>query len=294
MNDYIVIAADAYKSFFFYLLNEFSFSTSPWYLNYFWALTLISLFVYLLEILFPWRENQPKIREDFFLDLFYMYFNFFIFKLVFSSPVSALAKKAFTWMIGGDTEIVSLFHMTSFPLPVQMVLFLLILDVVQWLTHIALHRFPILWNFHKVHHSIRVMGFAGHLRYHWMENVIYTPVKFLAILIIGGYEPANVFLLYYISIFIGHINHSNINITYGPLKYIFNNPVMHIWHHAESLPKKYRYGVNFGISLSLWDYLFRTAYIKESGRDIKLGFKNLECFPKNFTGQMIYPLNKKD
>ena len=25
---------------------------------------------------------------------------------------------------------------------------------------------------------------------------------------------------------------------------------MHIWHHAHGLPQKYRFGVNFGISLS--------------------------------------------
>ncbi len=295
MNNYIIIAAEAYKNNFFYLINEIGFNTSPLYMNYFWALTLLSIFVYLLELMFPWRKNQPKIRNDFFLDLFYMYFNFFIFKLIIFSPVSALAKNFFTALLGRNIEIVTLFHINSLPLTVQIIIFFLVLDFVQWLTHVALHRFPLLWNFHKVHHSIKVMGFAAHLRYHWMENVIYTPIKFLAILIIGGFEPYNVFFLYYLSILIGHINHSNINISYGPLKYIFNNPVMHIWHHAEALPKKqHRYGVNFGISLSIWDYIFRTAFTNDEGRDIKLGFKNIERFPKNFPGQFIYPINRKD
>ncbi len=294
MENYIYIAIDAYKKFFYYFINEISFNTTPWYLNYFWALTLISLFVYTLEILFPWRKDQPKIRDDFYIDLFYMYFNFFIFKLLFFSPVSAVTKELFTGIIGGRTDTAALFQMQSLPLYGQLILFFLLLDFVQWLTHVSLHRFPVLWTFHKVHHSIRIMGFAGHLRYHWMENVIYTPVKFIAIILIGGAEPSNVFALYYLSVLIGHINHSNINITYGPLKYILNNPVMHIWHHAETLPKKHHYGANFGISLSLWDYLFRTAYIKESGRDIKLGFKNIELFPQKFSGQLIYPLNKKD
>ena len=50
----------------------------PWQRNYFWGLIAISLFVFGLELLFPWRKNQKAIRKDFWLDGFYMFFNFFI------------------------------------------------------------------------------------------------------------------------------------------------------------------------------------------------------------------------
>lgn len=293
MGDYIETAVAAYQNFFTYMLREITFTATPWYLNYFWALTFISLFVYILELAFPWRKEQPRLRQDFFLDLFYMYFNFFIFKLIFFSPFSSIAEKFFMSISGGSLKAFSLLDNSQLPYALQIVLFFLLLDFVQWLTHIALHRFSFLWNFHKVHHSIEMMGFAGHLRYHWMENVIYTPVKFLAIMLIGGFEPENVFVIYYLSILIGHLNHSNIDLTYGPFKYILNNPVMHIWHHAETIPSKYRYGINFGISLSLWDFLFKTAWIKEDGRDVKLGFKGLNRFPKTFLGQAVYPLGRE-
>ena len=49
---------------------------------------------------------------------------------------------------------------------------------------------------------------------------------------------------------------------------------MHLYHHAYALPKDRFYGVNFGISLSLWDYIFKTNYIPHSGRDIEIGFNN--------------------
>ena len=49
----------------------------PWYKNYFWGLIAISIFVWLLEIIFPWRKDQSIIRKDFWLDGFYMFFNFF-------------------------------------------------------------------------------------------------------------------------------------------------------------------------------------------------------------------------
>ncbi len=288
--EFIEIALKTYQSFFKYFLNEITLNSYPWYVNYFYALTLISLFVYFLEILFPWRKTQPKLREGFFLDLFYMYFNFFIFNMIFFSPLKAITSKIFMDL---NINSIALFKAEALFYPIQILVFFLILDFVQWLTHITLHRFDFLWNFHKVHHSIKVMGFAGHLRYHWVENVIYTPVKFIAITLIGGFEPDHVFAVYYFMILIGHLNHSNINLTYGPFKYIFNNPVMHLWHHAEKIPGK-KYGANYGISLSLWDYIFKTAYIKGDNKDIELGFNNIDSFPKGFPGQLIYPLNRKD
>lgn len=286
--EYFSIFLGEYRNFASFLLNEITFNTSKWYINYFYALTFISLFAYSLELLFPWRKDQKKIRHDFFQDLFYMYFNFFIFNLIFFSPFSSLAKEIATSF---NFNKLVLFKSHELPYFAQILVFFIILDFVQWATHVALHRFNFLWTFHKVHHSIKEMGFAGHLRYHWMENVIYTPVKYTAITIIGGFEPSNVFAFYYINIMIGHLNHSNVRITYGPLKYIFNNPVMHLWHHAEYIKGK-PYGVNFGISLSIWDFIFKTSYMESNNRDIKLGFKGLDKFPKTLFGQMVYPFFK--
>jgi sterol desaturase/sphingolipid hydroxylase (fatty acid hydroxylase superfamily) len=292
MTDYIMVALNAWSSFSHYLVREVTLSTTPWYINYFWALCGISLIVFALELAFPWRKDQPRIRHDFFLDCFYMFFNFFFFKLIFMSPFSAVVHKLFLDLTGDRLQALSIIQNSHLPYPVQLLIFFLVLDFVQWLTHLLLHRIPFLWNFHKVHHSIQMMGFAGHLRYHWMENIIYTPVKYTAILLLGGFEPKNVFILYYFSILIGHLNHSNLNLSYGPLKYIFNNPVMHIWHHAKKIPGSNRYGVNYGISLSIWDYLFKTAWVKEDGRDITLGFNKMALFPATFLSQFVYPFKK--
>ena len=60
--------------------------------NYFYGLIGVSLAVWALELLFPWRKNQAAIRKDFWLDGFYMFFNFFIFGLVISGIYALLAK----------------------------------------------------------------------------------------------------------------------------------------------------------------------------------------------------------
>ncbi|CAA6804659.1 MAG: Unknown protein, partial [uncultured Aureispira sp.] len=46
-------------------------------------------------------------------------------------------------------------------------------------------------------------------------------------------------------------------------------------------------GVNFGITLSCWDYIFGTSHVPNSGRDIRLGFPGIEEFPENFGSQFV-------
>ena len=292
--NYLSTFTNTFSNYGNYILKEITFQVEPWYVNYFWMLTFLSVLVWGLEIVFPWRKNQAIFRKDFWLDVFYMYFNFYLFKFIIFAAFSNLTARIFEGLLPHGAESLILYDTKQLPYALQLFIFFIALDFIQWFVHVNLHKFNFLWNFHKVHHSVQEMGFAAHLRFHWMENVFYTPMKYIVMMLIGNFNPQDAFIVYYISIVIGHLNHANLNITYGPLKYILNNPAMHIWHHAEELPENHKNGVNFGISLSLWDYIFKTAYIPRSGRDIKLGFENLKKFPKTFLQQLIYPLNKKD
>lgn len=264
----------------------------PWYLNFFWGLTLLSLIVWGLEIAFPWRKEQALFRKDFWLDAFYMYFNFFVFSIVISGVYKIIGYLLSD--IGLSKTSFSLVDLTTLPNWLQLVVFFIVLDFVQWFTHVLLHKYDVLWRFHQVHHSVKEMGFAAHLRYHWMENILYKPLKTLGVLLLGGFEPEQAFIVHFFAIAIGHLNHANIKITWGPLKYVFNNSVMHLYHHAQVLPSDRQKGVNFGISLSVWDYLFKTNYIPESSGKISLGWKNDEGFPKSFMKQIISGFVKKN
>jgi sterol desaturase/sphingolipid hydroxylase (fatty acid hydroxylase superfamily) len=259
----------------------------PWQQNYFYGLILLSLFVWGLEICFPWRKNQKIFRKDFWLDSFYMFFNFFIFAIFISGFFSVL--EHLFGRVGMTMSSLALIDLSPYPAWIALLIFFVINDFVQWFTHIMLHRYEFLWRFHKVHHSVEEMGFAAHLRYHWMENLFYKPMKTLAVMIVGGFEPTDAYLIHFITVFIGHLNHANIRLTFGPLKYILNNPVMHLYHHAKELPDGQMPGVNFGISLSLWDYIFGTNYIpQDKDGTYPLGFDGLEDFPKTFWGQISY------
>lgn len=288
---YINILKDSYSDYWNYLHRELLFQNN--WDNYFYGLLVISLIVWLLEAVFPWRKNQSLFRKDFWLDAFYMFFNFFLLNLIVLIALSNVVSELFNDFLGVfglSLDAFQLIDVDDLPKIVGLMLFFIVTDFVQWNTHKLLHRVSFLWNFHKVHHSVKQMGFAAHLRYHWMEPVIYKSLLYIPLAIIGGFDAQDVAFVYFFTIVIGHLNHANLGWDYGWLKYVFNNPKMHIWHHGKQLPTKI--GVNFGLSLSCWDYLFGTNYIPESGRDIELGFEGDDDFPSSFLKQEMYPIKR--
>ena len=258
--------------------------------NMFYLLIFASLIIWGLEVIFPWRKKQKAFRKDFWLDAFYMFFNFYFFNLLLFGALSNVTLKALNSLLAPlGYEGGHLIDFSGLPWVLELIIFFLIADFVQWGVHNALHRIPFLWKFHKVHHSVKEMGFAAHLRYHFFETFVYQSVKYISLAMIFGFTLENAFIVYSLTVIIGHLNHANLDLNYGPLNYFFNNPKMHIWHHAKELPENHPYGMNFGISLSCWDYIFGTAYIPHDGRDIELGFPDDESYPDTFVEQVIEP-----
>ena len=289
LKQYLDIFLGSFPGYWNYLKSEvlFTYAYKPWYENYFYWLILLSLLVWGLEIVAPWRKGQPILRRDFWIDGFYMFFNFFLFSLIGYNALSNVGVALFTDALAAvGVENLVAFRVAQWPAGLQLLVMFVAVDFIQWNVHRLLHRVPWLWEVHKVHHSVKEMGFAAHLRFHWMETIVYKAILYIPLAMIG-FGIDDFFLVHIIALAIGHLNHANLRLDYGPFRYLLNNPVMHIWHHASALPAQT--GVNFGISLSLWDYLFRTAYIPRSGRDIELGWSGDQDFPAGFLQQMARP-----
>ena len=288
MAEYSDIFINALKGYANYFVGQVM---NPAWDNYFYWLIAISLFFWSLELLFPWRTKQGAFRKDFWLDSFYMFFNFFLFSLIGFAAVSTVVSTAFNDLIlkmFGWSNLVAI-NVAKLPAVVQMLILFVVKDFIQWNVHRMLHYYNWMWEFHKVHHSVEEMGFAAHLRFHWMENVIYRTCEYIPLSMIG-FGIQDFIFVHLFTLAWGHFNHTNINLPLGWLKYIFNSPQMHLWHHAEHIPNPR--GVNFGITLSVWDYLFKTTYMPNENPNEPLGFENLKEFPKTFLGQSFYPFNK--
>lgn len=256
----------------------------PGWGNFFWLLIIVSFSVFILELIRPWRRAQPVLRPELAQDIFYMFFNMFLFPLIGYATVSTV--------LAGEFEKISLVQSLRGFIPLhklapglQILILFLLRDFLQWNIHVVLHRVPFLWKLHEVHHSSETMSFPVHLRYHWAENIIYRVPEYVVFLLIGS-NVSDVFIIYVVSLTIGHLNHANVKLPWGFLKYIFNTSELHMWHHAKNPPN--RFGVNFAISLSLWDWVFRTAY-NPPRQPEAIGLTDETRFPKSFLRQLFWP-----
>lgn len=289
MEKYFKAISDGYYGYWNYFIGEI---LHPSWHNYFYWLVGASLVIYGLEILFPWRKNQPILREHFWLDIFYLFWNYFLFALVAYNALSMVAVEAFNDFLGlfGITNTVAI-KVDHLPGWVQLVIIFIVRDFMQWAIHRMYHHVDWMWEFHKVHHSTREMGFAALLRYHWMENILYRTLEYIPLAMIG-FGITDFFIVHIFTLVLGQLGHANLKIPLGPFKYIVNGPQMHLWHHARELPENHPYGFNYGISLSIWDFLFQTHYWPSDDENLPVGLPDEEKFPEDFIGQTTEPFKR--
>lgn len=288
MNEYLRLARDSTVGYARYLAHDV---TTPSLHSYFYLLILVSAVVYALELARPWRKSQPRVRRDFWIDGFYLFFNFFGFSLVGYNAASDVVVRAFAdarHAVGlGDLTVLDV---SALPWIAQLALMFVLRDFIQYWIHRLLHAVPFLWRFHQVHHSVTEMGFAAHLRFHPAETVVYRTIEYIPLAMIG-FGVDDFLLVHAFALTIGHLNHANVKLPLGPLRYLLNSPQMHLWHHAKSLPAAR--GKNFGISLSLWDWLFQSAWWPEDVPELELGFEGVEAYPRGFFGHLAEPFRRR-
>ena len=290
MDKYIQIITSAYSGYWNYFSNAV---LHPSWHNHFYWLVGGSIVIWLLEIMFPWRKNQPLIRQDFWIDAFYLLWNYFLFSLIAYNALSSVFVEFFKDFLGlfGITNLVAI-QVGNLPGWLQLVLIFVLRDFMQWNIHRLLHHVPWMWEFHKVHHSVEEMGFAALLRYHFMENIIYRSLEYLPLAMIG-FGIHDFFIVHIFTLVTGQLGHANLFISLGPLKYLFNEPQMHLWHHAKHFPASHPHGYNYGITLSVWDYLFKTNYYPQDDKNLPVGLPEEDAdFPRDFVGQIVHPFQK--
>ena len=252
--------------------------------GYFFWLLAVSLLCWGLERLFAWRRGQRAWRAQFGQDLFWLVFNGHYLGVALAFAADALLRRAGGWP-GPEPPAL----LEAAPLWLQCVVFVVFKDLLEWGVHNLLHRVPWLWTFHKLHHSIKELDWIGNMRFHWMEVVVYKTLTYLPLVVLG--VDGQVIL--WVAVFgtlVGHLNHANLPWDWGPLRYVFNSPRFHVWHHDTVLHG--RGGQNFAVVFSLWDWLFGTAYSPaDRAQPERLGFEGDESFPSGLLPRLLYPLS---
>jgi sterol desaturase/sphingolipid hydroxylase (fatty acid hydroxylase superfamily) len=211
--------------------------------------------------------THPSARHDYALLIINKLIKAAIFPLIVISmaPVAMKVSSVFDLVFGViDPLILSSINI--------MLIFTLLLflfdDLTRFYLHYILHKVPILWEFHKVHHSAKVLTPFTIYRSHPVENLLYAFRMTLTQGFVVGlcyylFGPtlkmldivgANAFVFLF-NFFGSNLRHSHIWFSWGDiLERYFISPAQHQIHHSDN-PK--HFDVNFGSALAIWDRLFR-------------------------------------
>lgn len=160
---------------------------------------------------------------------------------------------------------------------------LIVLDISIWWSHYLFHVVPILWEFHKVHHSAEVMTPITATRLHPVEQIFgATVVAFSAGVTLGALKyafgpSAMMFSVFEINIFLAvfflvafNLRHSHVWLCYPAwLQHIFISPAQHQIHHSTA-PQ--HWDRNLGFIFSVWDWLAGTLYVAKPKQEQELTF----------------------
>ncbi|WP_338467753.1 sterol desaturase family protein [Novosphingobium sp. ZN18A2] len=161
------------------------------------------------------------------------------------------------------------------------VLLVVLLDFGDYLAHRALHRIPVLWELHKVHHSATFLSPVTSFRVHPLESLVYTVCHSVVLAPAVGvlsffYRIGPVTLIdlmfttniIVIVLTLNHLKHSHFQISLGYLDYVIISPHMHQLHHSVRLE---HWDKNLGVIFSLWDWAFGTAVREDTAIPVVYG-----------------------
>lgn len=246
-------------------------------LSYYHWLALLALMFIALERGWPRVAGQPLLRTGWLSDAAYLVFNSRYFGVL-------LGYFTVLWLGTLDTVFARRW-LAEYPWWAQFGALLVSIDFLKWLIHNLLHRTPMLWEFHKVHHSIVEMDWIGDWRFHWGEILVYNALLYAPTALLGVRGDAALAVGVFDTL-IGHFAHANLRWRIGWLKYLINSPEMHLWHHNH--PDSGPVNRNFALTLSVWDWMFGTAHLPDHDPE-RLGFEGVERYPRELPGQWVEP-----
>lgn len=155
-------------------------------------------------------------------------------------------------------------------------------DLSKYLVHRALHRWPVLWALHKVHHSATTLTPLTVYRTHPLEAVLFSlrgsavQAGVVAVFIFFFGSAVDLFTVLGASVFLfafnaagSNLRHSHVRISYGRrLERVLMSPAQHQIHHSV---EERHHDKNFGTVFSLWDWLGGTLYLSDRGESVRYG-----------------------
>jgi len=250
--------------------------------------------------LFPKRILRSRSSK---VDIGYLYFNVFMFSLMFGWAVLTYQFIS-NGIIAGLVALAGPVTPSTLPEYVTRSIITVMLFVAYelgyWVNHWLSHKVPALWEFHKVHHTAEVLTPLTNFRVHPVYSWIFSNILALSAAIANGFghymfgdtthqyalADTNIFIVLFIHVYV-HLQHSHMWISFqGLAGRIFVSPAHHQLHHSAD-PK--HFNKNFGSCLAIWDWMFGTLCIPKKEREkLTFGFADRPD-AHTFKGEMLTP-----
>jgi sterol desaturase/sphingolipid hydroxylase (fatty acid hydroxylase superfamily) len=238
-----------------------------------------------IEKLFPLYKGQAVFRREWQTDLKHFAVNHFLVGLILLT-VNFTIHHGFAWLVSHDFQLA----VQGIWFVPQLLLCILVADLAQYWTHRAYHEIPLLWKFHAVHHSAKTMDWLAGSRQHVLE-IIATRVCVLAPLFVLGFSEAVINTYIIVVGFQAVLNHANVHLPWGPLKYLIVTPDFHHWHHSSDDEAIDR---NYAAHYSFLDYLFGTAVKVPANKPLPAAYGVVgDYMPDGWRAQQGFPFRAK-
>lgn len=186
-----------------------------------------------------------------------------------------------------------LFNIINFPIWIEIILTVIILDFIIWGQHLLSHKIPFVWRFHRMHHTDRDLDVTTAVRFHPFEIIFSMFIKITSIYILGASAIAVIIFEIMLN-GMAMFNHANLRIPFrieNILRKFIVTPDLHRIHHSIYIDE---HNKNFGFSLSIWDKIFR-CYLeqpRDGHKDMKLGLKWQDNKPTKLGWSLWIPFKK--
>ena len=229
--------------------------------------TLSLAFMFAVQSLAPYRRAARLVPRNWRQNVPIAIINTIVMSLVCGACLCTVARYA-------ETRNLGLFRLAGAPPWMAIGGTFLALDFVLWGWHLANHRLPWLWRFHRVHHSDRDFDVSTSLRFHTGELMLGLPLKLASVAALGA--PLTGLLLFEVAFGLFNVFvHGNIRMPTlweARLSSVIVLPSNHRLHHSVR-PQEYKR--NFGTVFSLWDRWLGTWAGGRSTDDVTTGLPDL-------------------
>ncbi len=221
------------------------------------------LFFWILEgaiPLLPLRFKKTRLRHA------GVNFVFTVIHLIIHTLLAIVIVLLSDWCLHHQFGLVYWFHANILW---TVIIGVLALDFSSWWVHWVMHKVPLLWRFHLIHHSDTTVDVTTGLRHHPGDSLL-RGIFFLLLIFISGAPMYSVMIYQTLIVFSTAFTHANIRLPKPvdtALSFILISPNMHKVHHHWKQPYT---DSNYGAVFSIWDRLLGT-FKKLNVEDIHYG-----------------------